>query len=131
LYASGGYDAVRYCGAVAIGKIILDCANPRRLAEFWTEALGYRQASAAEPFVVLTPREGTDGPWFLLQRVPEPKISKNRMHVDLRSGDIEEDAKRLEAIGATRLVDRPRRLGSVSWIVMADPEGNEFCVASD
>ena len=116
---------------MAISKIILDCANPQRLAGFWSQALGYRQASSAEPFVVLTPTDGAPGPWFLLQRVPEPKIAKNRMHVDLRSTDIEADAKRLEAMGATRLIDQPRRLGSVRWIVMADPEGNEFCVASD
>jgi predicted enzyme related to lactoylglutathione lyase len=115
---------------MGIESVVLDCANPQRLAPFWCEVLGYRQSAAADPFVVLVPEDG-DGPHFLLQRVPEPKFSKNRMHVDVEAVDIELEAKRLEGLGARRLIDEPRRLGSLRWIVMADPEGNEFCVSGE
>jgi len=115
---------------MGIHSVVLDCANPQRLASFWCEALGYRQAADADPFVVLVPPSGT-GPHFLLQAVPEPKFSKNRMHVDVEADDIELEAKRLEGLGARRLIEEPRRLGSVWWIVMADPEGNEFCVSGE
>lgn len=116
---------------MGIHSVVLDCANPQRLASFWCEALGYRQAADADPFVVLAPRDGAGGPHFLLQSVHEPKFSKNRMHVDIEAEDIELEATRLEGLGARRLIDEPRRLGPVRWIVMADPEGNEFCVSGD
>jgi catechol 2,3-dioxygenase-like lactoylglutathione lyase family enzyme len=115
---------------MGISSVVLDCANPQRLAGFWCEALGYRQAAEADPFVVLVPEDGA-GPHFLLQSVHEPKFSKNRMHVDIEAGNIELEAKRLEGLGARRLIDEPRRLGRVRWIVMADPEGNEFCVTGE
>jgi catechol 2,3-dioxygenase-like lactoylglutathione lyase family enzyme len=115
---------------MGISSVVLDCANPQRIASFWCEAPGYRQAADADPFVVLVPQSGT-GPHFLLQAVPEPKFSKNRMHVDVEADDIELEAKRLEGLGARRLIDEPRRLGPVWWIVMADPEGNEFCVSGE
>jgi predicted enzyme related to lactoylglutathione lyase len=64
----------------------------------------------------------------LLQRVPEPKQAKNRMHLDLWVPDIEAEARRLVALGARRQSAKPvEELGS-RWIVMADPEGNEFCL---
>jgi catechol 2,3-dioxygenase-like lactoylglutathione lyase family enzyme len=116
---------------MGIHSVVLDCANPQRLASFWCEALGYRQAADADPFVVLVPMDGALGPHFLLQSVHEPKFAKNRMHVDIEAGNIELEATRLEGLGARRLIDEPRRLGPVRWIVMADPEGNEFCVSGD
>lgn len=107
--------------------LVLDCADPDALAEFWSATLGYESLGRDGNYAVLvSPTPGR--PKLLLQRVPEPKTGKNRMHLDIETPDIESEAARLEKLGATRL--RAAALtehGSV-WILMADPEGNEFCV---
>lgn len=107
--------------------LVLDCADAERLAAFWAPALGYASLGAAGAYVVLVP-EGKSGPKLLLQRVPEPKTVKNRMHLDIETTDVEAEAARLQALGARRLrADLVREHGT-SWVVMADPEGNKFCV---
>lgn len=107
--------------------IVLDCAEPDRLAEFWSAALAYVNVGAAGSYVALVDPEGVQ-PKLLLQRVPEAKTVKNRMHLDIRSPDIGEEARRLEQLGARRVgVDCETEMGC-SWVLMADPEGNEFCV---
>jgi hypothetical protein len=63
--------------------VVLDCLQPERLAQFWANALGYQVASSSGPYVVLVP-DAQPGPGLVLQRVPEPKAGKNRMHLDLR-----------------------------------------------
>jgi len=105
--------------------IVIDCADPETLAEFWAEALGYTKAGFFDPyFVLLAPARAH--PPLMLQRVPEPKTGKARIHFDLRVEDIEREAKRLEALGAHRIdIGQGENPG---WIAMADPEGNEFCV---
>jgi predicted enzyme related to lactoylglutathione lyase len=71
---------------------------------------------------------GKPGPKLLLQQVPEAKTVKNRMHLDFETADIEGEAKRLEALGARRVrADHIHEHGT-TWILMNDPEGNEFCV---
>ncbi len=111
-------------------KVVLDCADPQALAPFWAEALGYRIRGSVGAYTLLNP-DGVEGPPLLLQRVPEPKGGKNRMHIDIQSDDIEKEASRLEAIGAKRL-DGPQQDPGIDeqWIVMADPQGNEFCVCA-
>jgi predicted enzyme related to lactoylglutathione lyase len=108
--------------------LVLDCADPDRLAEFWSAALGYTTLGGAGSRYVLLAPEGDGGPPLLLQRVPEPRVAKNRMHVDLHTPDIEAEAGRLVDIGATRLAADPLAEHGSHWILMADPEGNEFCV---
>jgi predicted enzyme related to lactoylglutathione lyase len=81
------------------------------------------------PNVVLKPQDG-DAPELLLQRVPEPKVAKNRMHLDMRIVDLGAEAARLEGLGARRLGDEIEEDG-FRWFVMADPEGNEFCVCQE
>jgi len=105
--------------------IVIDCADPESLAEFWAEALGYTKAGLFEPyFVLLAPVR--EHPPVILQRVPEPKTMKARIHFDLRVEDIETEARRLERLGARRIdIGQGADPG---WIAMADPEGNEFCV---
>jgi predicted enzyme related to lactoylglutathione lyase len=106
--------------------VVIDCADAEALAPFWAAALGFERAWALGQFVgIEDPARIAHG--VILQQVPEPKQGKNRVHVDLGSPDIEAEARRLEALGATRTVER--REGPAHWIVMADPEGNEFCVA--
>lgn len=110
--------------------ITLDCADPERLAAFWAEALGYRRVGAAGAYVLLVPDEGS-GPHLLLQRVPEPKAAKNRMHFDVKAADVEGTAERLEGLGARRIEGAVREEHGNRWIVMADPDGNEFCVCEE
>jgi hypothetical protein len=110
---------------------IVDCADPEGLAEFWSAALGYEKVVHFGHYTLLS-WGGPGFPRLALQRVPESKAAKNRMHLDIVEVDIEAEAGRLEKLGAHRLEDGPRREqlhdAVVSWIVMADPEGNEFCV---
>ena len=113
--------------AIAHIGLVLDCINPSELAAFWCEALGYANVGSAGEYVALYPRSGS-GPKLLLQGVAENKITKNRMHIDLHVADIAEEADRLVGFGARRLAVGPCSEHGSTWILMADPEGNEFCV---
>lgn len=110
--------------------LVLDCADPDRLAEFWSHALGYANVGSAGVYVALYPREGS-GPKLLLQRVDEPKTSKNRIHIDIEAADIQAEANRLTTLGAQRVSDDLCGEHGSTWIRMADPEGNEFCVCDN
>ena len=106
----------------------LDCADPERLAPFWAAALHYRTHPYHAPYLSLTPARG-DGLELILQKVPEPKSGKNRMHLDLFEGDMAAEVRRMESLGARRISAVPVLGPSGNqWIVMADPEGNESCV---
>jgi predicted enzyme related to lactoylglutathione lyase len=107
--------------------LVLDCADPEALAEFWAPALGYVSLGTVGSYVALFP-DGAPGPKLLLQRVAEPKVAKNRMHFDIEVADIEAEAARLVELGATRVSDGALSEHGSSWVLMADPEGNEFCV---
>jgi catechol 2,3-dioxygenase-like lactoylglutathione lyase family enzyme len=108
---------------------LFDSGDPRRIADFWQQALGWRRFDDADDDVVLLPQEGSpeDGrtPALLFQKVPEGKTVKNRLHLDLRPDDQAAEVARLEALGARR-IDIGQ--GEQTWVVMADPDGNEFCV---
>ena len=107
--------------------LVLDCRDPQGLADFWREALGYVEVGGAGNYFLLVDPEGVS-PKLLLQAVPEAKAGKNRMHLDIDVADIEAEATRLEALGATRAAADQRHEHGTNWILMADPEGNEFCV---
>ena len=115
--------------SLAIQCIDVDPRDPMALAGFWQEALGWRRPYESPDEVVLEPPEGSpqDGvaPDLLFLRVPEDKTVKNRLHLDLRPDDQAAEVERLVGLGATR-VDLGQ--GEASWVVLADPEGNEFCV---
>jgi Glyoxalase-like domain len=106
-------------------ELCVDCRNPVKLAAFWAEVLGYETKEEDEDVFIEGPPGS--GPIILFQSVPEDKVVKNRLHVDVNPIDRNqgEEVERLETLGATR-VDIGQ--GTVSWVVMADPEGNEFCV---
>jgi predicted enzyme related to lactoylglutathione lyase len=110
--------------------LVLDCADPERLAEFWADALGYANVGSAGVYVALYPPEG-NGPKLLLQRVIEPKATKNRMHIDIEVPDIDAEADRLSALGAKRVSNDTYSEHGSSWVRMADPEGNEFCICDN
>ena len=109
----------------------LDVADLDRMETFWCAALGYRRLGSFEQYRSFVPVSGS-GPKLVLQQVPEAKTVKNRMHIDLdhpADFDVEGEVARLEALGATRRSEYIREMGEDSgWVVMADPEGNEFCV---
>jgi Glyoxalase-like domain len=105
--------------------IVIDCADPEKLASFWAAALGYRSVGFLEPYYLLLPTERAFPP-VILQRVPEPKQAKARIHFDLRVADVAAEVHRLEALGACRI--DVGQGDEVDWVPMADPEGNEFCV---
>lgn len=110
--------------------ICIDSTDPARLADFWEAALGWRRTHEEPDEIVLEPPAGSaeDGvvPDLLILRVPEDKAGKNRIHLDLRPEDQAAEVARLEGLGARRadVGQGP----DVTWVVMADPEGNEFCV---
>ena len=112
--------------APAIG-LVLDCADPETLAQFWAPALGYVNVGGAGAYIALYP-DSRPGPKLLLQRVDEPKAVKNRMHLDVVVADIEAEASRLVALGATRVREGACAEHGSTWFLMADPEGNEFCI---
>jgi hypothetical protein len=105
-------------------SVVIDCADPRSLAVFWRRITGFEQGTTAIEWCSLHSADGRTRIGF--QQVPEVKTVKNRVHLDLSSADEEAAATALEAVGATRLwvsedPDDP-------FVVLADPEGNEFCV---
>ncbi|QXJ20892.1 VOC family protein [Actinomadura graeca] len=105
---------------------VLDCSDPDSLADFWAAALGYERDTYQPPYVRLSDPGGT-GPELLLQRVPEPKTVKNRMHLDLRVSDMDAEVERVTGLGA-RIVRGPFMDDGWATTVLADPEGNEFCL---
>jgi predicted enzyme related to lactoylglutathione lyase len=108
-------------------SLVVDARHPEALAPFWAAALGYLVAGAEGNYVALVP-DGRPGPNLLIQQVDEAKTVKNRVHLDLKDPDVEGLVTRLEGLGARRLEEGPRREWGATWVVMADPEGNEFCV---
>jgi Glyoxalase-like domain len=144
---------------VATGiQVVIDCADPAHLAEFWAAALGYKLQDPPPGFAtwqdflraesvpesewnsasaVVDPEQR--GPRVFFQRVPEPKTVKNRLHLDLNVGGggqgtpletrrerLSAESQRLQQLGATQVRAIQRR--DELWIVMQDPEGNEFCL---
>jgi len=103
--------------------------DPHRIADFWAAVLGYtiRPSAPEEPpdySIALDPPEGGLRIWC--NKVPEPKVVKNRVHIDINMPDAAELA-RLQRLGARVLHKLHDTEGRVKWTVMADPEGNEFC----
>jgi predicted enzyme related to lactoylglutathione lyase len=109
-------------------EVTLDCSDLDTAAAFWGAALRCSVDHVIEGRYVSLHGAGIV---LSLQRVAEPKIVKNRMHLDLLVGDVDAEVRRLEALGATRLTTMAREEFGQVWFVLADREGNEFCVARD
>jgi catechol 2,3-dioxygenase-like lactoylglutathione lyase family enzyme len=111
---------------VRVGSVVIDCNDFERMLSFWREALGYVPRDEPEPdWVVLRDPSGA-GVNVSLQVVPEPRIGKNRLHLDLYTRERDAEVDRLLALGATRHPRTPEP--GEDFIVLADPEGNLFCV---
>jgi len=124
LRARDDADQERPC-PLALSAIGIDCAEPRRLARFWAEVLGWRIVFEDDDEVALEPPDRAS-PELLFLQVPEPTIGKNRLHLDLNPDDQDAEVGRLEGLGGRR-VDVGQG-DEATWVVLADPEGNEFCV---
>jgi predicted enzyme related to lactoylglutathione lyase len=106
----------------------IDCAEPKELAGFWTAALDYEIKMDMQGFfVLLGPRSG-EGTAIGLQKVDEPKAGKNRMHLDFTVDDRLTEVARLVGLGATE--HEEHAVPGLTWTVLTDPVGNEFCVGS-
>ena len=116
--------------ASRISELVIDCLDPQRLAGFWCEVLGFRVLGSADGEIEIGPEEGFGGlqPTLIFSLTTEPKTTKLRLHIDINPTDRDQDAEleRLLALGARSVdVGQP---GDASWHVLADPEGNEFCL---
>ncbi len=138
-------------------QIVFDAADPARIAEFWAAALGYEPQPPPPGYdewpaflrEINVPEEqwndisaindpAGERPRIYIQRVPEPKTQKNRLHLDLQVGAgkppeerhalVTAEVARVSALGATKVEERTNAMGEY-WVVMLDPEGNEFCVS--
>lgn len=136
-------------------QVVVDSPAPHELADWWAEALGWRVEAQDEAFITRMVRSGAASeadtvrhrgalvwsmgsaitspepgrPRVLFQRVPEEKTVKNRLHLDVRVGPErrEDEVAQLVSRGATELGRHAQ--GPMSWVTLADPQGNEFCVA--
>ena len=107
---------------------MVDCADLERAARFWAGALGYViEESAGGRYLSLMPADGF-GVEVLLQRTSDPKHGKNRVHLDLRTRDLDAEVARIAKLSATVLTTSPVTEHGWTWHILADPDGNEFCV---
>jgi predicted enzyme related to lactoylglutathione lyase len=109
--------------------IVIDCFDLARSARFWAGVLGYQAGGRATsgPYRDLVPDSGI-GIEVLLQQVPEVKQEKNRLHLDLRTADLEAEVRRILGLGASMVTEQPVTEEGWRWHILADLDGNEFCV---
>jgi predicted enzyme related to lactoylglutathione lyase len=108
-------------------NVVIDVADHDVVVPFWEAALGWTVQRINEQFVGLrAPADEAIGFDILFQKVPEPKVVKNRAHIDFDAADMEAEVKRLVGLGGRKVAEHS--LGSFRWTIIADPEGNEFCV---
>jgi predicted enzyme related to lactoylglutathione lyase len=108
-------------------ELVVDCHDPVALADFWSAVLGWEKRSAPDEGEIEVVDPAASAPALLFTPVPEAKTVKNRLHIDVNPVGVTqaEELDRLVGLGATR-VDIGQ--GEQTWVVLADPEGNEFCL---
>lgn len=111
-----------------LSQVVIDCHDCAGLAEFWAAMLGGTLVRESAEWASVTMPDGVTTISF--QQVPEAKVVKNRVHLDVQVSEVEEATDRCVELGATRISDR--QVDSMgAFIVLRDPEGNEFCVVSN
>lgn len=112
--------------SITVIGITYDARDARRIAQFWGAVLGREVADGASPeHASLTAGDlAVSGPRFTFHQVPEGKTVKNRLHVDLRTADHDQELQRLLELGAAKIGEQT--IGTLHWVTLADPEGNEF-----
>jgi predicted enzyme related to lactoylglutathione lyase len=113
--------------AIRIGAVTIDTNHLERAAEFWQQVTGYDVTSSDESGTVLG-QPGGPGPDLYLQVVPEPSQGKNRLHLDLVADDYDSEVARIRTLGGTEV--RSFHEGGSRWTILADTDGNQFCIVA-
>jgi hypothetical protein len=113
--------------AITVESFTFDCADPDALAAWWAVASGGTVNPVVPGEFVLVAREGA--PNLAFQHVPDPTPGKNKAHLDFSAGDVEAEVSRLVGLGASE-TGRHSFGDEFKWVVLADPEGNAFCIAA-
>ena len=120
-----------HCAMIKMQCITIDCADPAALADFWSKVLDWKIGGEGDEVWIekdLKEGETTDAPDILFLRNPDKKTVKNRLHLDLRPDNQAAEVDRLIALGAKKIEIGQSNYAECTWVVMADPGGNEFCV---
>jgi catechol 2,3-dioxygenase-like lactoylglutathione lyase family enzyme len=113
-----------------MSELVVDCADPEGLAAFWCEVLGYEVLFREGRSVEIGPAAGFGGPQptIVFDVSDEPKRGKLRLHIDVNATDRDQDAELARLLAAGAKPADVGQTGDESWHVLADPEGNEFCL---
>ena len=118
-----------------IGYIVIDCKEPATIAKFWEEVIGGKVTFSDETGAMLENpvnlENGEEFPPILFYKNPDEKVVKNRLHFDLTPDDQATEVARIEALGGKRIEIGQSADPATTWVVMADIEGNEFCVLKE
>ncbi len=114
--------------ATRMYSVVIDAPDPSALGRFWSEATGWPIALALPDEVVVEPPEGEPGIALVIVPVDDPKVGKNRIHLDLSSDSPEHQAELVERVRRAGATPVDIGQGAVPWVVLADPDGNEFCI---
>ena len=107
----------------------MDANDVRSLAQFWCAAARYSVADSDYPYLAILASDDPSAPRIIILQVPERKTAKNRLHLEFKAEDLQSEAERIVGLGATLVAEL--EYSSTRWIVMQDPEGNEFCLVSE
>lgn len=111
---------------IRISNVGIDTNDLAKASTFWQAVTGYQVSSSGDDSTYLEDPSKA-GPGLSLLVVPEPRVGKNRLHLDLYTSDLAGEVERIKGLGATEVQD----FGSGGWVVLADPDGNQFCVCSE
>jgi predicted enzyme related to lactoylglutathione lyase len=110
-----------------VGAIMIDCHDPTALMDFWSQIVGVESAQEFPNYIFGTKLPGNHIR-LAFQKVPEEKTIKNRLHLDLTHEDPGALIEKVETLGGSRIADH--EISGFHWTVLADPEGNEFCITA-
>ena len=116
-------------GLGSLEFVVIDTTDPERLASFWMAVLGSEITERVDDDYLLLGTPPSGGPALAFQRVPEARLEKNRIHLDLVVADTEQATSKIEAWGGSQL-SAERESAGHHWRVMLDPDGNQFCIGS-
>jgi len=114
--------------ATRMYSVVIDAPDPSALGRFWSEATGWPITLEVPDEVVVEPPEGEPGIALVIVPVDDPKVGKNRVHLDLTSRSAEHQAELVEQVRRAGATPIDIGQGAVPWVVLADPDGNEFCI---
>ena len=120
--------------SLSINQVAFDCKDPALLSDFWSQVLGYTKEDWGEEFGSMVSSSDGAGTRIIFLPVPEQKVVKNRVHLDVKTEDStrEAEVERLVRLGAKEIESKTLTTDAwtITWTIMQDPEGNEFCVSA-